>query len=110
MQVRMSVHRASDGKRRQPDRSTIHDQGVSSPDSSVVRAELNGEHEGPPNRRSTTTYVVIAGHMTVTLDGRVEKLGPGDIVVCAPNTRRTLQGQASLVIISTPGFDPRDEG
>lgn len=55
------------------------------------------------------TYIVTDGQMKITVDSEVFDAGTGDIIVAPVGSRRELQGQATLVIINTPKFDPADE-
>jgi mannose-6-phosphate isomerase-like protein (cupin superfamily) len=106
----MPFHPVADAKRFEPDEGiTIVEHGVATNAMSVVGAELHGRHIGLPNRRSVTVYVVKEGNMKIVVDGEVFETTSGDMVVAPVGTRRELEGNATLVIVNTPRFDPADE-
>lgn len=106
----MALYSASGSVIRHPDDGiTIIDSGAATQAMSLVRARLHGRHVGPPNRRSSTAYFVISGSARITLDGEEFDLTAGDTVIAEPNVRRELTGDAELIIVNTPPFDPQDE-
>ncbi len=75
----------------------------------IVLARLNGEHNGGTNSRSTFTYAVSEGNLTVSIDGSPVEAKARDVVVVAPGQSKVLSGKAELFILCSPPFDPADE-
>ena len=106
----MPLHAAANSIRREPDDAiTIHKHGIDDGNVGVVRADLHGTHVGQPNRRSSMIYALTSGTIEFTVGDETFTANTGDIVTAPPNTRRQLSGNATLVIISSPAFDPADE-
>lgn len=106
----MTVFRLADIAGRSPDEHTeFFDFQTSNAVHDIVLARLEGEHDGGVNRRSTFTYAVKSGSLTVSIDGTNTKANAGDVVTVEPGLHKVLNGTAELFIICSPPFDPADE-
>jgi mannose-6-phosphate isomerase-like protein (cupin superfamily) len=76
----------------------------------LVGARLHGPHPERVNRRSSKLYFVLAGTLSVTIDGRHSELRRHDAVLIPPGSWHALDGQeAEILIVVAPPYNPADE-
>jgi mannose-6-phosphate isomerase-like protein (cupin superfamily) len=106
----MALFRTDDVVGRSPDGNLeVFDFQTPNTAHDIVFARLDGHHDGGRNQRSTFTYAVCSGDLTVTVDGASVKARAGDVITVNPGSHKMLDGRAQLFIICSPPFDPADE-
>ena len=76
---------------------------------SLVRSHLNGKHPRMKNVGQNRTYYFINGSGEFVVEGERVKVKEGDVLVIPKNTIYEFEGVFDAILISCPGFDPKDD-
>ncbi len=75
---------------------------------SVATIVQDGRYPEEGSRRNsvcTESILVLEGELTVTLDGKAQRLKSGDLVYITPGTAYSVQGKAKAVVFIEPKWD-----
>lgn len=54
-------------------------------------------------------YIILNGELELELDDKVEKCGKDTLIMIEPKTKHKARGNADVLVICSPAFDPDDE-
>ena len=57
----------------------------------------------------TEFYYILDGTLDVEFDDKKEHCEPGTLIMIKPNTKHKAYGNAHIIVICSPAFDPKDE-
>ncbi|HEY4518431.1 MAG TPA: hypothetical protein VJG48_02285 [Candidatus Paceibacterota bacterium] len=55
----------------------------------------------------TETIYLLEGQLEITVDGKLNKIGKGELLVILPGSRYSIKGEAKALDIITPAWDSK---
>ncbi len=82
-------------------------------DMSIIHVRITGSTKKHYHKDSTEIYFVLKGSIDVKIDGKVEHLEEGEMIMIYPNTNheawKTSEEDAEILTISSPSWAEDDE-
>lgn len=75
----------------------------------ISHVQIGGETKKHYHNKMTEFYFVLNGEIKMDLDGKIEKCGEGTLIKIEPGTKHKAYGNAEVLVIASPAFDPDDE-